>query len=326
MINEDCLHGNPTIIVHGGAWKIPQYIYEPTRKGVKKAAKAGYRILQDKGTCIDAVVAAVSSLEDNPYFDAGRGSVLNEDKEVEMHSLVMRGDTLDVGGVLCIKHIKNPCQAARLVLNNSHHCLLSGNAAYNMAKKHNLPEADLSYFVTEDALREYEEMGNYNNTLDELFNCDNGHDTVGAVALDCFGNIACCTSTGGITRQVAGRVSDSGLVGSGGYADNYSAAVSTTGHGEAIMKVNLARLVGMRHNMDGNSLQNAAEASLGYMKKRVHGCGGVISVDRKGNVGIAHTTPHMSWAKITSGQTMDEEAVLEYGLRMDDRNERKLIT
>jgi len=325
MINGDTLQGSPTIIVHGGAWKIPQYFHDPTRKGVKRAVKAGYRILQDKGTCIDAVVAAVSSLEDNPYFDAGRGSVLNEDKEVEMHSLVMRGDTLDVGGVLCIKHIKNPCQAARLVLNNSHHCLLSGNAAYNMARKHRLPEADLSYFVTEDALREFEEMSNYNNTLEELFNGAKGHDTVGAVALDCFGNVACCTSTGGITRQIAGRVSDSGLVGSGGYADNHSAAVSTTGHGEAIMKVNLARLVGMRHNLDGNSLQNAAETSLEYMKKRVHGCGGVISIDRKGSVGIAHTTPHMSWAKITSDQNMGDEVSLEYGLRMDDVTRRKMM-
>lgn len=323
MINGDNLSGKVTIVVHGGAWKIPKYFHEPTRKGVKKAAKAGYRVLRGGGSCVDAVVAAVSSLEDNPYFDAGRGSVLNENKEVEMHSLVMRGDTLDAGGVLCIKHIKNPCQAARLVLNKSHHCLLSGKAAYKLAKKHQLPEEDLSYFVTEAAWKEFEEMGDYNNTLEELFNGSTGHDTVGAVALDEFGNVACCTSTGGITRQVAGRVSDSGLIGSGGYADNYSAAISTTGHGESIMKVNLARLVSMRHANDGNSLQGAAEDSLKYMKKRVRGCGGIISVDRKGNVGIAHSTPHMSWAKITEDQNIDE-VVCEFGLKQDEFSRRNI--
>merc|ERR1719334_263580 len=241
-----------------------------------------------------------------------------------MHSLVMRGDTLDAGGVLCIKRIKNPCQAARLVLHKSHHCLMSGKAAYKIAKKYHLPEAYLDYFVTEDAWKEFNEMSNYNNTLEELFNGATGHDTVGAVALDCFGNVACCTSTGGITRQIAGRVSDSGLVGSGGYADNYSAAISTTGHGEAIMKVNLARLISMRHADDGNSLQNTVEKSPEHMKKRVRGCGGVISIDRKGSVGIAHTTPHLSWAKISSNQNMNGEAVLEYGLAKDDVSRRKV--
>ncbi|XP_076806863.1 isoaspartyl peptidase/L-asparaginase-like [Clavelina lepadiformis] len=288
---------DPVIVVHGGAWKIPSDIHEHSALGVRDAAVTGHRVLKNGGSCIDAVVKAVEALEDNPYFDAGHGSVLNEAGEVEMHALVMRGDTCDMGGCLCIKHVKNPVKAARLILDESHHCLLSGEAALTLARQHGLEERPLEYFITDESRKEMKDYKNYSASIHELFDSQDGHDTVGAVALDCHGNLACATSTGGINAQKVGRISDSPIGGSGGFADNNSIAVSTTGHGESIMKVNLARMISM-YVEHGMSPQQATMKSLNHMKARVGGSGGAISVDGSGRVGVHFTTQNMSWARV----------------------------
>nr|CAB3223809.1 isoaspartyl peptidase/L-asparaginase [Phallusia mammillata] len=217
----------PVIVVHGGASVIPIQFIKEKEQGAKLAALEGYKILKKGGSCIDAVVKAVSCLEDNPMFNAGRGSVLNEAGGVEMHALVMRGDTCGVGGVLCIQHARNPVQVAKIILDESPHCLLTGEAGLKMARKHNLPEESLKYFITDHAKSMFENYDKYKKAVDGIINSKQNeltdeHDTVGAVALDYHGNLACATSSGGFTMQKVGRVSDSPIVGSGGYADNES--------------------------------------------------------------------------------------------------------
>nr|XP_002121188.1 isoaspartyl peptidase/L-asparaginase [Ciona intestinalis] len=316
----------PVIVVHGGACNIPQHKIKPSEEGVKQAAIVGHKVLAAGGNCVDAVTAAVACLEDNPWFDAGRGSDLNADGEVEMHAMVMRGDTCDIGGVVSLKLIKNPIEAAKLVLYESHHCLLDGPASLKMAREHNLAEESPEYFVTEECRENWKNKSAYKNVIKDFFSSEDGHDTVGAVALDVHGNLACATSTGGIASQLPGRVSDSPLSGCGGFADNESAAVSTTGHGESIMKVNLARLIAM-HVEHGLSPTAATTKALNHMRRRVTGNGGAISVDARGRIGVQHSTNHMTWARI-GGMRNDDETpsnnVVEYGSNQTNGRQEKI--
>jgi len=307
----------PCMAVHGGAWKIPEQLKDDSELGVRDAAIVGYRTLEKGGSCVDAVVAAVSSLEDNPCFDAGRGSVLNENREIEMHAMVMRGDTCDVGACIGLKTTKNPVRAARVTLEQSHHCVMLNEAAINLGRKHGVEEKDFDYFLTDYAQEEFDSMPNYSSSLADLFSSTTrGHDTVGAVAFDKEGNLACATSTGGITRQISGRVSDSCLVGSGGFADNEIGAISTTGHGESIMKVNLARLIGF-HMQQGLSPYKASQVALEHMKQRVGGCGGAITINWKGDVDFFFNTNNMSWAVIRGTSKQANGSVkVEYGIDM----------
>nr|XP_039257144.1 isoaspartyl peptidase/L-asparaginase-like [Styela clava] len=287
----------PVMVAHGGAWAVPDATSEETLQCVKNAAKIGYRILLQGGSCIDAVVAVVSALEDNPLYDAGKGSLLTTNKDIEMHAMVMKGDTMKCGGVLGVQRVKNPVQVARLVMEKTEHCMLDGENSLLLAKEHNVPEMPLEYFVTDSAQKEFDTFMKYRNCVDTLFNSKRDHDTVGAVALDLDGNVACATSTGGITGQMPGRVSDSGIPGSGGFADNNSLAVSSTGHGESIIKVSLARLASL-HSEQGCSPQESVNKALKFMKDRTEGHGGAIALDKKGRVGIGFTTIKMSWAVI----------------------------
>ncbi|XP_076807075.1 isoaspartyl peptidase/L-asparaginase-like [Clavelina lepadiformis] len=213
-----------------------------------------------------------------------------------MHALVMRGDTCDMGGCLCVKHVKNPVKAARLILDESDYCLLSAEATLQVARQHGLEERPLEYFIT-DVSRQKKKNYEDSRSIQKDFDKRGEHDTVGAVALDCLGNLACATSTGGRNVPMVGRVSDSSICGSGGFADNNSVAVSTTGDGEAIMKVNLARMISM-YVEQGMSPQQATMKSLNHMKARVGGSGGAISVDGSGRVGVHFTTQNMSWARV----------------------------
>jgi len=315
----------PCVAVHGGAWNIPEELKEDSGLGCKDAATVAYRILEHGGSCVDAVTAAVSCLEDNPCFDAGRGSVLNEKREIEMHAMVMRGDTCDVGGCLSLTSVKNPVQAARVTLEQSRHCLLTEEAALKLARKHGIEEKEFEYFLTDYAKKEFEKMANYATSLTDLFNSTTrGHDTVGAVAIDKDGNLACATSTGGITRQIAGRVSDSCLVGSGGFADNEIGAISTTGHGESIMKVNLARLIGFKLEQ-GFSPAKATKEALEHMKRRVGGCGGAITVDPRGRVDVYHNTDNMSWAIVRGeSKTANGDVMIQYGIDLNNVNQDQI--
>ncbi len=291
------------MLVHGGAWAIPDDAVESHLQGVRAAAAAGYAVLQKGGSCLDAVQAAVVYMEDDETFDAGRGSFLNQDGRVQLDACMMDGATLRAGGVGCVEHIRNPIVAARKILADSPHVYFVGDGAERFAQEHGLElcaNDDLIIPREVERLREAKQQG-YLQMPDE-FGPMRSHDTVGAVALDCDGNIAAGTSTGGTLNKAPGRVGDSSLIGCGCYADNLSAAVSTTGWGEPMMKLVLSKWTADRVEQ-GLAPQEAAEKALQYLKSRLNGHGGIILLDCKGRVGIAHNTPRMAWAMASGTAT-----------------------
>uniref|UniRef100_A0A8C8VJH5 Isoaspartyl peptidase/L-asparaginase n=1 Tax=Pelusios castaneus TaxID=367368 RepID=A0A8C8VJH5_9SAUR len=233
----------PVLVVHGGAWAIPDDLAERSILGVKNAVTNGFAVLEMGGSSMKAVEVAVQTLEDDTVFDAGHGAVLNADGYVELDAIIMNGKTLAAGAVSCIKNISNPVTFACSVLEKTPHVMLTGTGANQFAEKLGIPQVPVEELVTEHAKAEWEQYRKYKHTVKSLFNTELVHDTVGAVAIDYEGNVACATSTGGITNKMVGRVGDTPLIGSGGYADNLVGAVSATGHGESIMKVTLARLI-----------------------------------------------------------------------------------
>lgn len=252
------------------------------------------------------------------FVAPGTGSVLNTKGEVEMDSVIMDGRELQCGSVACVQNIKNPVSLARAVLEKTDHTLLVGKGANEFAEEIGIHTVPTDSLVTEDAREEWRHFMQFKTTVNVLFRnreatpstsavCDTlGHDTVGAVALDRSGTTAAATSTGGITAKRPGRVGDSPIVGAGAYADNESGAVSTTGHGESITKVCLARQV--THLMEsGMSAQKASEVALQKMADRVKGHGGVVTVSKDGDIGKHFTTERMAWAWIKAGK-------LHYGL------------
>ncbi len=287
---------DPVIIVHGGAWAIPDRLAEVNISGVEDAAEKGWSILGKGGSALDAVVAAVNSLEDNPVFDAGIGSVLTEDGTVEMDALLMDGATLGAGAVAGLRNIRHPIDLARIVMEKTPHVMMIGEGAQRLADRYGVEKLTQDKLVTDEARNELDEWLKAKK-LGATF----GQETVGAVGLDHKGNIAAATSTGGVTGKLVGRIGDVPIVGSGGYADNRIGGVSSTGHGESIMKVNLARLV-LTHVEVGNPIQEAADKALAYMSERVDGTGGVIALDPKGNIGHSHTTKRMVWASARNGK------------------------
>ena len=288
---------SPAIIVHGGAWSLPDRLVEASVRGVEEAARRGWDVLSSGGSALDAVEAAVRSMEDDPVFDAGVGSELNEDGEVEMDSVIMEGGELKAGAVAGVKGVRHPVSLARRVMEETDHVMIIGEGAMRLARELGVEEASQEELVTESARRMWERYVKYRRTVSELYN----RDTVGAVALDAKGNIAAATSTGGITGKKAGRVGDVPIVGSGAYADNLVGGASSTGHGESIMKVTLARLV-LSHVGGGLGPVEAAELALRYMLERVEGRGGVIVITSEGEVGHFFTTRRMPWASVVGGR------------------------
>ncbi len=269
--------------------------------GVRNALVAGWSVLNRGGSAVEAVEAAVVVMEDDDTFDAGRGSFLNSDGVAQLDSMMMEGHTLRAGGVGCVEHIKNPIRAARKVLEDSPHLYFVGPCAERFAAEHGIPLCENSELITDrerERLRTAKSQVQLNNPA-EFVAADNSaltsHDTVGAVALDAYGNIAAATSTGGTLNKTPGRVGDSSLIGCGCYADNESAAVSTTGWGEAMMKLVLGKWACDRVRA-GVGPEVAASEALDYMKIRLGGHGGMILLDPCGNYGIAHNTPRMAWA------------------------------
>jgi beta-aspartyl-peptidase (threonine type) len=287
---------NPLILVHGGAWAIPDDSREAHLHGVQAAAALGWQVLQRAGSCLDAIEAAVVAMEEDETFDAGRGSFLNMDGRVQLDALMMDGETLRAGGVGCVEHIRNPIRAAKKVLTESPHVYFVGTGAERFAQEHGIELCSNDDLILEREvlrLREAKKQG-YLEMPDE-FGPMRSHDTVGAVALDSKGNIAAATSTGGTLNKAPGRVGDSSLIGCGCYADNRSAAVSTTGWGEPMMKLVLSKWAADRVE-DGLVPQEAAQRALYYLKKRLNGHGGIIIVDTRGRIGLAHNTPRMAWS------------------------------
>ena len=285
------------MLVHGGAWAIPDESVASHLHGVRAAAHAGWDVLHRGGSCLDAVEAAVVTMEDDETFDAGRGSFLNMDGRVQLDACMMDGATLRAGGVGCVEHIRNPIRAAKKVLTESPHVYFVASGAERFAQQHGIELVANDELIIEREvvrLREAKKQG-YLQMPEEFGAASRYHDTVGAVALDAQGNIAAGTSTGGTLNKAPGRVGDSSLIGCGCYADNLSAAVSTTGWGEPMMKLVLSKWTADRVEQ-GLAPQEAAQQALFYLKKRLNGHGGIILTDTKGRIGLAHNTPRMAWA------------------------------
>jgi beta-aspartyl-peptidase (threonine type) len=281
------------LLVHGGAWAIPDDMVEAHLQGVHRALADGWNVLERGGSSLDAVEAAIVTMEEADTFDAGRGSFLTSDGRVQLDALMMDGATLRAGGVGCVEHIRNPIQAARLVLDKSPHVYLVAEGAERFAHELGLPlcaNEDLVIPREVERLRMAQAKAANPRPLEY-----SEHDTVGAVALDSRGNLAAGTSTGGTLNKTPGRVGDSSLIGCGCYADNDSAAVSTTGWGEPIMKLVLAKWAA-DHVLQGLAPVAAAQMAMHQLEKRLAGHGGIILLDRSGRYGVAHNTKRMAWA------------------------------
>jgi L-asparaginase / beta-aspartyl-peptidase len=317
----------PTLLVHGGAWAIPASEAHAHQAGVRSALETGYAILSRGGAALDAVEAAVVALEDDPTFDAGRGSFLTSDGKVQLDALLMDGGRMKAGGVACVERLLNPIQAARLVLEKSPHVYFVGAGAEAFAAAHGMALIDNHQLVLD---RERERLVHAQSRqaaglADETFSGHpfgddkspetafshasesasrdappqfSSHDTVGAVALDSRGNLAAGTSTGGTLNKTPGRVGDSSLIGCGCYADNLSAAVSLTGWGEPIMKLVLGKWATDRVAA-GSAPEFAAREAISYLFNRLGGHGGIILLGPDGRFGMAHNTPAMAWGLAT---------------------------
>ena len=290
----------PMIIVHGGAWNIPDDLVDAYLRGVENAVKAGWKILENSGSAMDAVEAAIRVMEDDSTFDAGVGSFLNEEGFVELDAVIMDGKTVDAGAVAGVRNIKNPISLARKVLETTEHVLIVGDGANKFAKKLGIEEVKPEDLVLPREIERWKLFKEGKLDIEDIFE-PKAKGTVGAVAIDSKGNIAAGTSTGGITGKRIGRVGDTPIVGSGAYADNEFGGVSSTGHGEKIMRVVLAKTI-INLLMQGMSPQEATEAGIDILWNKVKGRGGVIVLNKDGEIGFAYNTPRMAYAYIKDGK------------------------
>ena len=282
----------PVIIVHGGAGHLGEDDPASSGKeaprlvGVREAARLGQALLLKGGSALDAVEAAVRLLEDDPTYNAGTGACLNLEGAVELDASIMDGATLRCGAVAAVRAVKNPVSLARLVMERSPHVLLAGPGASAFARAEGLPPCDEALLVTAAQRARHARLAGAR---------PEGHGTVGAVARDRLGHLAAATSTGGTSLKLPGRVGDSALIGCGTYADDALAAVSSTGHGESIIRVTLARLCADLVGA-GYPAREAAREAVARLGRKVEGQGGLIVVGPHGEVGFAHNTPVMSRA------------------------------
>lgn len=281
----------PSLVVHGGAWAIPNEAITACQAGCRRALEAGWAILQRGGAAVDAVEAAIVVLEEDPTFDAGFGSHLNRDGYVELDAIIMDGATLNAGAVASVQRVRNPIRLARKVMESCEHMLLVGDGAERFAAEQGLPLCRPEELIHEREKKAWTKCIQGEHRYE--FHFSSQHGTVGAVARDVRGNIVAGTSTGGTCCKLPGRVGDAPLIGCGCYADIEAGGVSCTGWGEAIMKVVLAKSA-TEDLRSGKSAQLAAGAAVQLLARRVNGTGGLILLDRNGNPGFAFNTPHMA--------------------------------
>jgi beta-aspartyl-peptidase (threonine type) len=297
------------LVVHGGAGAIHPERYDLCRAGCRDAVLVGWDILKNGGSALDAAMRAVAALEDAPNFNAGTGATLNANGVAELDAGLMDGTTLDVGAVASVEHIKNPILLARLVL-ASPHVLLAGAGAEQFAQEQGMAlcrQEDLVTPVQRERWRQGYRPADGVGIAAALAD-EEKHGTVGAVAIDSEGHIAAATSTGGMANKHPGRVGDSPLVGCGFYAEDGLGGVSSTGHGEYFVRLMLARRA-CEFLGHGLPAQSAAEAAIRLMAERLGGEGGLILIDRQGNVGLAHNTSNMAYGYLTAGMDAPQVGV-----------------
>lgn len=296
---------NFTIVVHGGAGTILKDDMTPEleqayQAGLQQALDVSYAVLEQGGTAVNAVKAAIVVLEDNVLFNAGRGSVFTKKGLQEMDAAIMDGSTLAAGAVAAIRNVRNPIELATEVMRNSNHVFLSGKGANDFAIKQGVKLEPDEYFFSQfryDQWKAIRDSDNYsldhtNHHLEELMR-DKKFGTVGAVACDTKGNIAAATSTGGMTNKKYGRIGDSPLIGSGTYANNHTCAISCTGHGEMFIRTVAAYNVSCLMEYKGLSLQEAMEVVVHDKLMKLEGEGGMIGVDAKGNAAMVFNSAGM---------------------------------
>src|SRR5690348_5394381 len=302
----------PALIVHGGAWDIPDEAIDACKSGCQRALAAGWSVLSPGGHPLDAIEAAIMVLEDDPVFDAGYGSHLNLDGRVECDAIVMNGATLHAGAASTLQRVKNPIRAARAILEKCPHMMLVGEGAERFAKEHGIALCDPDELISEAEQEAWLKCRNDKHAAEHHRGHEQG--TVGAVALDKDGNLFAATSTGGTCCKLPGRVGDSPLIGCGCYADSEAGGVSCKGYGEAIMKIVMAKSAVdlLRQSpicadsppgasSDALTANVAARETLHLLAKRTHATGGLILLDRHGNPGFAFNTPRMAYGYVLDG-------------------------
>jgi beta-aspartyl-peptidase (threonine type) len=285
------------IVIHGGAGVINRSDMTSAREaqyraGLEAARDAGYAVLDKGGSSLDAVTAAVRTLEDNPLFNAGIGAVLDRDGEAELDSSIMDGKTLRAGAVANLRHVKNPIDLARAVMEKSPHVMLAGAGAEEFALEQGFTLVPNTYFRTEARQRQLEKAQQEEKGAKSTATFD-GHGTVGAVALDRNGNLAAATSTGGMTNKLPGRIGDSPLIGAGTYANNASCAVSATGDGEYFIRAVVAHDICALVQYKRLPLEAAAREVIHEKIEGLHASGGVIALDTEGHVVMDFNSPGM---------------------------------
>ncbi len=292
------------IVIHGGAGTIKKENMTPEqetayREKLQEALNTGYAILENGGTSLDAVQKTINIMEDSPLFNAGKGAVFNSLGKNEMDASIMDGNTLNCGAVAGVKHIKNPINAARIVMDSTRHVLLSGKGAEDFAKQYKLTFVDASYFHTEKRFNQLQKAQKKDKVqLDHAFiNTqelidDHKYGTVGAVALDKNGNIAAATSTGGLTNKKYGRIGDSPIIGAGTYANNTTCGISCTGTGEYFIRTLAAHEASNIIKYKELSLQESLDNVIQQIGD-LGGDGGLIGLDKKANIAWSFNTKGM---------------------------------
>jgi len=293
----------PSLIVHGGAWDIPDEATAACKEGCQNALAAGWSILAKGGSALEAVEASVIVLEDDPVFDAGYGSHLNADGKVELDAIIMDAATLRAGAVAGLQRIKNPIRLARRIWEGCPHMMLVGEGAERFAQKSGLPLCDPAELISEAEHQAYLRCRKDQHAAMHHRGHEQG--TVGAVAMDRDGRLFAATSTGGTCCKLPGRVGDSPLIGCGCYADSEAGGVSCTGYGEAIMKILMAKIAVdfLRRDASGNGnvqafARQAARDAVDVLARRGKGTGGLILLDRNGIPAFAFNTPRMAYGYV----------------------------
>lgn len=296
------------IVMHGGAGTLlPENMTDEQerayRDALRTALETGHDVLSEGGRSLDAVVAALQTMEDSPLFNAGKGAVFTSENSVELDASIMEGATRNAGAITGVRHVKNPITLARLVMEASPHVMMAGEGAEAFARERgNITFVPNEYFYTERRRRQAEEArdrdareerGDTGRLEDERTPDDEKLGTVGAVALDRDGTLAAGTTTGGTTNKRFGRVGDSPIIGAGTYADNATCGVSATGHGEYFIRAAVAHDIAARMKHGGRSLQDAAETVIMDELPAMGGTGGVVALDRAGNIAMPFNTPGM---------------------------------
>jgi len=277
---------HPVIVVHGGAgWShgTSDEKQHAIKSGLKKALDTGFSILQSGGSSLDAVEAAIVILEDNPVFNAGRGSVYTAEEKQEMDASIMSGNDQDAGAVASVSRVKNPIKLARYIMEHTEHVMMAGSGAEKVAEQGGLELVDPSYFYSEDRLKSVKKQKAKKNS------------TVGALAMDKLGNIAAGTSTGGRSNKLPGRIGDSPIIGAGTWAQNNVCGVSGTGHGEYFIRYNVAREICARMEYLNLSVGEASAQVIGQLTA-IGIEGGVIVLDKNGNISMEFNTDGMARA------------------------------